>query len=400
MRLKMIILPKLNICQGNESKQWFVYYSCRDPKTGKMHRFRHYDGFTGLTLEEKIIHGENLIEEYSAKLRSGWSPFINDVEVIYNDHVDYKSVAELYGTRRGGNRTIRVWISRFLEQLQPAVALATYQTYQSKFRIFNHWLVKEKIENNDLTTIDNYLICSFFNYLIKVRKLSRISIRGYSRITKALFEYLKFNKLILINPVHDLPQCDRINDQAPRPIQRADIDIFKKELVKDPVLWLAVQLEYYTGLRPGHEIREMKIKDIDFAKGTIRVDRARAKTRHERIVTVPHQLLLQLRNSYNLNLYSREFYVFGREGIPGPRLVGKNRFRERFNVIRRELNMPFEYKFYSWKHTGAVEADEAGLPMKDISNQLGHGSLKSTDHYFRNKKVSTSKAIRDNFPDI
>lgn len=400
MRQKMIILPKLNRCQGNPLKQWFVYYSCRNPRTGKMHRFRHYDGFTGISEAEKLAHAQQLIELYSGRLRTGWTPFTDVTEVIYNDHLDYKSVADMYGKKRTGNNSIRVWISKFLDTIQPAMALATFQTYRSKFRLFTLWLEKEKISGNDLATFDNKVIINFFLYLINKRNLSKVSIQKYKQIIKALFEYIKDQKLIIVNPVYDIPLCNRINDQAPRPIMRQDIDTFKKELTKHPELWLAVQLEFYCALRPGHEIREMKIKDIDFTRGTIRVDRARAKTRVERIVTVPNQLLLQLRGFYNLHTYNKEWYVFSKGGIPGPQSIGKNNLRNKFNIIRKRLNMPLEYKFYSWKHTGAVEMDQANIPIKDISLHLGHNSLKSTDHYFHNKKASTSKAIRDNYPTL
>jgi hypothetical protein len=192
MRQKMIILPKVN----SAGKQWFVYYSCRNPKTGKMERFRHYDGFTGLSPEEKLAHAQNIMESYASKLRTGWSPFIDDTEVIYNDHVDYKTVADLYGTRRSRNRTMRVWISKYLEQLQPAVSLATFSTYQSKFRIFMFWLEKQGIDGNDLRTFDSTLIGLFFNYLINVRKLSKISIQKYAENLRALFEYILSNKLV------------------------------------------------------------------------------------------------------------------------------------------------------------------------------------------------------------
>jgi integrase len=181
---------------------------------------------------------------------------------------------------------------------------------------------------------------------------------------------------------------------------RADMDAFKKELKKDTVLWLVVQLEYYCGMRPGHEIREMKIKHIDFSAGTIFVDSDRAKTRVQRIVTVPHQMLTELRAYFGPNDYNRELYAFGSTGIPGAKPLSKNTLRDRFNRIRTKLNMPKEYKFYSWKHTGAVEADEANIPAKDISLHLGHSSLSTTDAYFKNKTVRVSKAIRDRFPDI
>jgi integrase len=400
MRTKLIILPKLNRCSDNPNKQWFVYYSCRDPQSGKMIRFRDYTGFSGLTLPEKLILADQKINSLAARLRSGWSPFADDKEVIYDDHLDYKTIADMYGSRRSGNNTARVWMSKFLESIEPAVSHATYLTYQSKFRIFQLWLEKEGIENNDLTSVDQFILTRFFLYLINIKKISKVTHKKYLLNLRTFFEYAVDHKLILKNPVYDLPQCNRINDQASRPIQRADIEVFKKELMKDPELWLAIQIEFYCALRPGHEIREMKIKDIDFISGTIRVDRSRAKTRIERIVTIPRQLLLQLRDPYRLHEFDKEYFVFGRNGVPGLYCVGKNKFRNKFNVIRKRLNMPGEYKFYSWKHTGAVEADQADIPMKDISLHLGHNSLKSTDFYFRNKKSGTSIAIRENYPTL
>jgi integrase len=68
-------------------------------------------------------------------------------------------------------------------------------------------------------------------------------------------------------------------DQAPAPIHEFDIEIFKQELVNDPQLWLAVQFQYYCALRPGRELRLLKIKDIDFARGLVTVRRAQAKTK-------------------------------------------------------------------------------------------------------------------------
>lgn len=400
MRQKLIIMPKLNRCADDPSKQWFVYYSCRNPRTGKMVRFRHYEGFTGLPEKEKLAHAQELITLYSDRLRSGWSPFSDDSKVVYNDHIDYKTVSDLYGSRRKGNNTVRAWISKFLDTAKPGIRHTTFLTYRSKLRIFVLWLEKEHVADCDISTLDNKLISLFFIYLINIRKLSKVSILKYTELLTSAFEYFKKEKLILLNPIYDLPVCNRINDQAPRPIMRPDIEIFKKEIQKDPELWLAVMFEFYCALRPGHEIREMKIKDIDFTAGTIRVDRARAKNKIERIVTMPRQLLEQLRSFYKLHEYNRELFVFGKGGRPGPVPIGKNKLNYKFNKIRKKLNMPEEYKFYSWKHTGAIEADECNIPLKDISSHMGHNSLSATNFYFQNKKSGTSKAIRDQYPTL
>jgi integrase len=399
-RQKLIILPKLCSCNGDLNKQWFVYFSCRDPRTGKMVRFRHYDGFTGLPLHAREEHALQLIEMFSARLRSGWTPFADDSKAVYNDHIDYKTVAEMYGTRRTGNNAIRRLTSQYLANFEKGVRHSTYLTYKSKLRIFVLWLESKGIALNDVATIDNRLIVTFFKYLIDDRKLSHESIGNYTELLFNLFAYFKKERLITYNPVFDIPACNRINDQAPRPIQRTDIAAFKKEIQKDPELWLAVQFMYYCGMRPGREIIGTKIKDIDYLAGTVHVDREHSKNGKDRIVTIPMQFVEALKQIYILHKFNRDYYIFGRGGHPGPEPIGKNKLSYKFRKIREKLKMPTEYKFYSWKHTGAIEADEAGMPHKDISNHLGHSNMSTTDIYFRNKKVQVSKAIRDNYPSL
>lgn len=59
-----------------------------------------------------------------------------------------------------------------------------------------------------------------------------------------------------------------------------------------------------------------------------------------------------------------------------------------------------EYKLYSWKHTGNVRADDAGIPRNELQNQNGHTSMVTTEIYMRNKKGTPSKNIIENFPPL
>jgi len=397
---KLIILPRLNNCSGNIKKQWFVYYSIRNPKSGKMQRIRHYDGFTGLNEEERYIHAEKLIMDYTSKLKSGWTPWNDASNIVYDDHIDYQTINQIYGSRRAGNRTLRFAINKWLEYKKQGISKSSFQTYTSKFRIFTIWTERSGLQLNDISTYSHSLIVLFFNYLINKKQLSGRTVNKYKELLKAFFSYCVDNKYIKNNPVYQIPKCNRINDQTPRPIMRDDIEVFKKELIKDPELWLAIQLEYYCALRPGHEIRELKIKDIDLAAGYIRIDRPRAKNRRERIVTIPRQLLLFIRENYDFKKYDRDHYLFGKGGMPGPVPISKNHLGRRFVDVRRRLHMPSEYTLYSWKHTAAVEVDESLLPLKDLSRHYGHGSISMTDVYLRNKKPGVSQAIRDNYPEL
>jgi integrase len=400
MRQKLVILPKLNDCHGDTDKQWFVYYSVRNPRTNKMERFRIYDGFTGLSGEEKRRHAMQLIEVYSARLKTGWTPFKDDSKALYTDQIEYRTVADMFGQKRKANNTFRRWISQLLEEEQAGIRGTTLTTYRSKYRIFTLWLEKNGHGDNDLTCIDNKVMITFFKYLIDTRKLSGKSIRYYKMILAHAFEYFRKQKLIMINPVYDIPPCNRINDCTPRPIQRPDIKLFKKAMLKDPELTLGMKFMYYCGMRPGHEIRELQIKEIDFIAGTIHVIRGNAKNGRERIVTIPRQFLDEIRR-LGLQKLDRNWYIFGVGGKPGPKPIDKNKFSRKFKAIREKLGMPTEYKWYSWKHTGMIEADDTGvIPDKDISTHVGHADLATTSKYFRNKKPQVSKAIRDHYPTL
>jgi integrase len=397
---KMIIMPKLCNCGGKLKKQWFVYYSVRDPQSGKMVRVRHYDGFTGLHETEKYEHARKLIEDYSSRLQEGWSPFKGNQQVIYKNNIDYKTVAELYDTRQASNRTLRLVLSRYLEIKSSGISRSSMQTYTSCFRIFTLYTEKLGMERTDIKSYSNSVILVFFKHLINEKKLSAKSIKKYTELLSSLFRFCIDLKYIKINPVHGIPKCNRVNDNTARPIMREDIDVFKPELKKDPQLWLAVQFMFFCGLRPNHEIREMKIGDLDLVAGFIYVNRFNAKTGKARVVTIPKQFLTFLRENIDTRKWDRNFYIFGNKGIPGPVTIGKNTLSRKFIVIRKALNMPHEYKFYSWKHTSAVEMDESLIPMKDISRHYGHSAISITDIYMRNKKPALSVAIRDNYPDL
>ena len=98
--------------------------------------------------------------------------------------------------------------------------------------------------------------------------------------------------------------------------------------------------------------------------------------------------------------YDKEFFVFGKTGIPGPENLGKNNLRYRFNDIRKKLGMPLEYKFYSWKHTGAVQASLSGIPDSHIQRQMGHSSIDTTSRYLRKMTGFQSDFLRNRFPGI
>ena len=166
-RKKIVILPKLNDAGGDLSKKWFVYYSVRDPRTDKMKRFKDH---TELSQMEDCVRRESArqkIHELTEKLKRGWTPFLDDEEAIYEDQLQYKTVAEIYGKQKAANATFRRLASQFIEVKRSSGVLEpkTIQCYVSKLRMLTIWS-EAKYGQIDITAFDNARILQFFNYLV------------------------------------------------------------------------------------------------------------------------------------------------------------------------------------------------------------------------------------------
>lgn len=401
-RKKLIVLPVLYDGGGNIDQRWYVYYAVRDSRTDKLVRFKVYNGLNNIRdVDERRKLGDEICREIEQKLKVGWSPFDDNSKVIYEDQIGYDKITRIYGKRRAENKTIRYYGSKYIEYITPTIdPEGTLPTYQSKIRIFCMWIDSRGKGDDCVTTITNETIIEFFKWLIDDQKRAKKTIGTYRQVLQNMFEWLIKQRVFLSNPVHDIPTTININDQSPSPIHNDDISVFKEAMSGDEQLWLAAQFQFYCALRPGKELRLLKIKNIDFGRGLITVNRTQAKTRVTRTVVIPDIFLTKLKNEYNLQGYDKEYYVFGKDKMPGPENLGKNNLRFRFNKIRKELGMPLEYKFYSWKHTGGVAASLAGVPDKHIQMQMGHTSLATTEKYLRKMRGYQSDYLKHKYPTI
>ncbi len=403
-RRKIIVsLPTLNDKKCDATKQWYVEYGVRNPKSDKLERFRIYEGLSIVPPDVRYKRAQEIIQEYSQKLKSGWSPLIENPRYIYQDTLVYTEIAKVYGNARVSNTTVRFYANEFLKEISPKINIeGSLPTYKGKLRLFCSWIDKKGLQDNDITSVTNQMILEFFDYLIYERDYSSITIKKYRQILQAMFESLYDKKKIYENPVYNIPKSKRQKDEAPRPIPNYDLITFRETIKKqDPQLWLVIEFEYYCFLRPGKEIRLMQIRDIDFSRGIVNVSRFRSKTNRPKFPTIPLVFLKELREQYKLNEYPKDYFVFGQNGKPGLKFLSKNNFRGRFNKFREMLKMPNEYKLYSWKHTGNVRADDCPeISLRDMQDQNGHLSALTTEKYLANKTGHISAAIRNNFPSI
>ena len=398
----IIILPRLIDYDGDIKKRWFIEYSLRDPITGKMHRSRDSKVMNSISDEnERRAYCNERVAELTQQVKNG------DVEVlkkpiVYEDQLEYCNVAKMYGRQRISNITVRTYLSEFLERKKSEVIHHTYQTYASKLRIFCSWLDFRQLSGNHVSKITQENICEFFHYIMIQKKVSKVTILKYRQILYNFFKFLHVSKhVISLNPVYDTPNVGVVKDEAPVPIPENVRNLLQSYMLQyDRQLWLVCLMQYYCAIRPGEELRLLKIGDINFESHVIVIRPEIAKNRQKETVDIPNQLFDMMVNFYHLNDYPDDYFVFGCEGVPDTDHLGKNNFRNRFDKIRDNLKLPSYYKLYSFKHSGAVALINSGFGTYDLQRHFRHKSIVTTEQYFRKNLGEKNEKMMNEFPDI
>ncbi len=194
----------------------FVEYWCFYAPTNKLERFRIYKGLSKLKGEELQEQAKLVIDYYTKKLYAGWRPWCEE-DVIYQDEIEYKNIVTGFGNTRQDKNQLRRYLSEFLTIKKSDVSAKTYESYQSKTRLFCIWLEKNGHSDKLIGEIDNTIMIQFFIYLIQVRKLDKVTIKKYRQILHSMFEYFLSKKLLRTLPFDNLPRASKIKDQAARP---------------------------------------------------------------------------------------------------------------------------------------------------------------------------------------
>ena len=408
-RKKIFVRPHLNDRAGDIDKRWYVELSMRDHRTDKMQRarFEYLDEIkinNFNTASERYEAAKEIIKRLNEKVDSGWSIFSCTERFVYADQLQYSHAAQVYQQNVSSNRNFSYYISRYFEEELSTRYLKseTLRNYKSRYRTFKLWLESKSLDTVDIVGLNNSVIIQFFEFLKQQRDASTRTYRSYNDLLFAFFEHWTKNGVIEKNPVHNIPVNRNFKDFGAERIHATNLDKLMKTLdAEDPQLAMACRFEYYMGMRPGNEIRLLKVGDIDFqpGNGRVRVPLDTAKSRRRREIAIP-DVFLDYLIKQGINQYDASLFVFGRNGKPGAHHLGKNNMRFRFVKFREKLGLPYENKFYSMKHTGAVTLAEEGEKIINIRDHLGHTSISTTEAYLKRHGFNESEIIRKHFPAI
>ncbi|MFW9943113.1 MAG: site-specific tyrosine recombinase/integron integrase [Candidatus Thorarchaeota archaeon] len=227
--------------------------------------------------------------------------------------------------------------------------------------------------------------------------LKKIKDMGYSKkgigrkiaSLRSYFKFLTLNEFIERNPMSTIKSPKiKLEESLPKFLNISDIDIIFKKL-KDRKLfnsrksqryYLIVRLLYSTMARVS-ELCNIRIKDIDFEKGYIRL---RGKGNKERIVPVDQKTLEIFKESLSNRIsYDSEEYLLvnTRNQKLSPRVVQADikYIKDRCGFPDSKIITP-----HVFRHTGATHLRRSGMDISELQDILGHSSPNTTRIYAKN----------------
>ena len=340
------------------SKTWYVEYKLenqsRQKKYGKLSSF--------FTVEEKLIEANRIVDEIQKQF-GGIQEKNAGVEFVV------KTISSTFESR--GN---------YLRK-------KSVQTYNSKVIEFVRWYRKN---HNTPEVINNGVGHSFVKHL-REKKLANKTINAYRATIK------EFWPKSMENPFKD---TIKLKEES---VSYLYFDEIKQQQLsyeipkKDPQLWLAVQFQFYLLLRP-NELRTIKIGQLNLIDQKVQMHGVDAKNHKTMFIAIPDELMPYLQF---LKSYPPYFYVFGNKKKPGIKCWGMKHFAYAHQAILKKLGYNTEvYKFYSWKHTGAVMFYLQTADLKALQIQGRWHSLDMVDEYLKNLGVMDLERIKNSFPKI
>jgi len=295
-------------------------------------------------------------------------------------------------------KTIEDVLPGFLLEKETVIQAKSFYPYTRSCRVFIDWLKEHHLLNQPMKKITSNNITDFFYFLGRDKKLDRPTCEKHFLILRQLFNHAKKYGEIEVVPFDKVVLPRKKKEQGADVIQPEDLKplllMIKEE---DRQLFLACMIQYYCFIRPGKELRLLRIGDIDLRQGVITVRQENAKNKLRQVVTMPQQLI-DICYEYDIDKADKSLYIFGKRKRFNIRAVSVNMLRWRFNKFRDRLNLSKGYKFYSFKHTGASALHISGISMRELMDQLRHTNLDATQHYLKKHCGIVNNRIRDNFP--
>lgn len=383
--------PSINDYQGDVSKRWYVFYTFRDPQTGKMRKFKRYAGVNRIkTVTKRRLYIKQLRNDLEDLLQQGFSPF-------------KKYESEASGISREETSVVTA-IDHVIRLKKGYLKKSSFKTFEARCKIFKNYLEETGKGQLPVKEISRSEVTTFLAWAQETRGFGNFSRNNYLADIKGLFTKLVEEEYISRNPtlkIMELPASPKKN----RAFNETQIEMVRDWLQEhDPQLYLFIRWVTYAFLRPV-EVCRIRIKHLDLENGLLYIP---TKTKREKVRRIIPRLMEDLKGM-DLNRYDPEDLLFTKNNQPGKWInhltntevddMGRRTyFGNRFKELKDELKLGPEYGIYSFRHsavgdiyTNLREAGFTGYHAKMMMMPItGHDTLQALEQYLREAQIEVA----------
>ena len=363
-------IPKIYHANYDISKRWYVYFSYRNPLTGKMERqppvYWIVNKFQTVNQRIRMINRlRNILEKL---LRNNLVP------------TKYQETFDLSDNSIGINQAIE----KSIDDAKNRMKESSFNDYKQRIRKFEKWMNKNHYYGLEVDKINKKIVLAYLNNILK--ETSPKNRNNNRAVLSIFFSFLEENEYISDNFVKKISVLNTkpVRNKTYTPQQESKIYELLEE--QDPHLHLFIKFVSYNFLRPV-EVCRLRIKDIDFINGRLIVD---AKNKIGKTKIIPKILLNEIIKYKDCH---PDHYLFSPNGV-GEYAVSETQRRsywgKRFSKIKKHLNLDKDYTIYSFRHTFITKLYRelrTLYPPYETKSRLmlitGHTSMNALEKYLR-----------------
>ncbi|SDG43000.1 tyrosine-type recombinase/integrase [Psychroflexus sediminis] len=386
------------------SKSWYVYYSFRDPKTGKLKRQTNIKAGANQfkTKRERYSFLRTMREALSKLLELGFNPYKDNSDLEAKLFSDNQEPAEKQSKPKPTPALqpepgpVPVETEEDIMSIDQAFKFGlsmkehmmntnSYVQYKSRIGLFEKWLREEKLFDKPITSITKKTVNQYLNTIVKKTSARN---RNNSRTDIAsLFQLLEENEIVKSNFVQSIPKLKTVpkRNKTYTPDQEKKINTHLEK--HDPTLHLFIKFISLNFLRP-IEVCRLKIRDVDLKDKKLYV---KAKNQPVKIKIIPDILIKDIPD---LSKLPGDALLFGRFGIgeawSASETNRRNEFSKRFKEVKDHFGLGEEFGLYSFRHTFITKLyrklREKSSPNETKSKLMlitGHSTMDALEKYLR-----------------
>ncbi|WP_298366458.1 site-specific integrase [uncultured Lutibacter sp.] len=425
--------PKIYDANGDLSKRWYVYFSYRNPKTGKLKRITPFYGDANKykTKSDRMFVLAVYKHKIQELLKRGYNPFEDNTALFQKEKesatqettvatpattvatqatnvatqatnvatqattvatpattvaTPATNVAKTTENVETISKTISQAFEFALNLKKKLVNETTLKAYKSRSNLLQQFVATKYPDVKHIDQLTKSMVVQFLNSVLmkntpRTRNNVRIEI-------SSLMQVLEENEIIVSNFVKNIPVLKATPERHKTYSKQLDSDIFNYLEEKDPILLLYIKFISYNFMRP-IEVNRIKVGDIKLQERTISF---KAKNKFLKTKIIPDILLKDLPDISNLD---PEALLFTPEKIGDKwetsEVNRRDYFSKRFKkVVKDHFNLDKNYGLYSFRHTYITklyrELRKISSPNEAKSRLMlitGHSTMTALEKYLR-----------------